>query len=364
MTILASSFSELSDFRIERSKLHDLKDILFICICGSICGEDDYVGIWMWACDNEAWLRRHLELKNGIPSHDTLMRVFRHLDYEEFSKCFVDFTSRLCELTSGEVVSIDGKCLCGSEDRRLGKKGIYMVGAWAEQNELLLGQVKVDEKSNEITAIPKLLDLLCIQGCTITIDAMGCQKEIAKAIVEKEANYVLAVKQNQKNLHEQIMRSFHSEKAGDSFTTTEKNHGRIEVRTCEVITDLKWIEEKMDWANLNSIVKVTASRTIVSENKQSEEVRYFICNQAFSAQKMLHAVRSHWGIENKLHWSLDVTFNEDNNRNRKDFAPANFSFVQRIALNLLKKETSKISLKHKRNRANRNNEFLQKILRI
>ena len=359
---MAKHFGELSDFRISRGKLYDLFEIIFMSVCAVICGEDDYVGIWMWSCDNKAWLGHYLLLPNGIPSHDTFRRVFQFLDYESFSKFFVNFTQDLCEISMGEIVSIDGKCLRGSKEKSLGKKGIYMVGAWANEAGMLLGQSKVADKSNEITAIPKLLELLVLKGCIVTIDSMGCQKEIAKAIVAQEADYVLALKGNQKQLEEQVERSFKCEKAADSFTTKEKNHGRIEVRKCEIISDLKWIEVAPEWKNLSTIVKVTSDRTIISEQKTSIDVRYFISSKVCSAEQMLHYVRSHWGIENNLHWALDVAFNEDNNRNRKDNAAQNFSFLNRIALNLLKKEDSKISLKHKRNKANRSPKFLEKVL--
>jgi predicted transposase YbfD/YdcC len=364
MELIRRNFGCLRDFRVLGRVDYDLLDIIFMSICAVICGEEDYVGIWDWSCDNEDWLRQHLVLENGIPSHDTFRRVFQFLDYESFSKCFVNFTRDFCELRLGEVVSIDGKCLRGSKDKSLGKKGIYMVGAWANAAGLLLGQVKVDDKSNEITAIPKLLGLLVLKGCTITIDSMGCQKAIASAIIEKEADYILALKGNQKLLKEQVERSFHCEEVEASFTTEEKSHGRLETRKCEVISDLKWIEEANEWKNLSAIVKITAQRTIISEQKTSTEVRYFIASQAFTAAQMLNFIRSHWGIENNLHWTLDVAFNEDNNRNRKDNSAQNFSFLNRIALNLLKKENTKISIKRKRNRANRSSEFLEKILRV
>lgn len=364
MELIRRNFGFLRDFRVLGRVDYDLLDILFMSICAVICGEEDYVGIWDWSCDNESWLRKYLAMDNGVPSHDTFGRVFQFLDYEEFSKCFVNFTKDFCELTMGEVVSLDGKCLRGSKDKSLGKKGIYMVGDWANEAGLLLGQVKVDDKSNEITAIPKLLELLVLKGCIVTIDSMGCQKAIASAIIEKEADYILALKGNQKSLEEQVERSFNCEKVQDSFTTEEKSHGRLETRKCEIISDLKWIEQVEEWKNLSAIVKVTAQRTIISEQKTSTEVRYFIASQVFTAEKMLKSIRSHWGIENNLHWTLDVAFNEDSNRNRKDNSAQNFSFLNRIALNLLKKENSKISIKRKRNKANRSPVFLEKILQV
>lgn len=364
MELIKECFGDMSDFRLSRKRLHSLIDIIFICICGVICGEEDYVGIRFWAVDNEQWLKQYIGLANGIPSDDTFRRVFQLLDYQEFSKCFISFTNRISTLSLGEVVSIDGKCLRGSKENKSGKKGIYMVGAWANKNQVLLGQEKVEEKSNEITCIPKLLELLVLKGCIITIDAMGCQRDIAQKIVEKEANYILAVKGNQPSLESQIIRSFEFQEPLSTHKIEKKAHGRLETRTCEVITDLKWIEEKENWKDLNTIIKVSSKRHIISENKITENVRYFISNQVFNAEKMLYCIRSHWGIENNLHWQLDISFHEDMNRNRTLNAAANFSFLNRIALNVLKKDESKMSIKHKRNKANRDNEYLKTVLNI
>jgi predicted transposase YbfD/YdcC len=362
MELIKESFKDMPDFRVQGRKLHSLLDIIFITICGVICGEEDFVGIRMWAEDRADWLRQHIGMENGIPSDDTLRRVFQFLDYEAFGKCFIDFTQRFCKLSGGEVVSIDGKCLRGSKDNRLGKKGIYMVGAWANGNGLLLGQEKVGDKSNEITAIPKLLDMLVLKGCTVTIDAMGCQTGIAQKIVGAGAGYLLDVKGNQPTLGADIERSFDMLPPASSFETLEKDHGRIEKRTCQVITDLKWIEQKEEWAGLSAIVKITSERTVVVGAATTTDIRYFIAGQPFTAEQMLARARSHWGIENQLHWILDVVFHEDLNRSRRENAAANFSFVQRTALNLIKKEPSKISVKHKRHKANRSDKFLEAIL--
>jgi predicted transposase YbfD/YdcC len=362
MHLFTEHFGGLRDVRLSRKKLHSLHDILFICICGVICGEEDFVGIEMWAEDNEGWLAEQLDLKHGIPSHDTLNRVFQLIDYEEFSRCFISFTGSMCKLSGGDIIAIDGKCLRGTKDKTLGKNGLYMVGAWASGQQVLLGQERVEDKSNEITAIPKLLECIAIKGCTLTIDAMGCQREIAEQIIDKEAHYVLSVKGNQASLEEQIQRSFGTETAQSSIEKHEKDHGRIETRKVEVITDLKWIEEPEKWKNLNTLIKITSERTIVAENKTTHDVRYFIASQDLNAEEALRIVRSHWGIENQLHWSLDVTFNEDQCRTRTKNAAENLSFIRRIALNLLKKENTKISLKHKQHKANRSNMYLQKIL--
>jgi predicted transposase YbfD/YdcC len=362
MAKLIEIFSKVPDFRLNRKKVHSLVEIIFMSICGVICGCQDYVAIHLWAKDNEEWLRKYISLSNGVPSDDTFRRVFRYLDYEAFNRCFIEFTSHLGNLTEGEVIAFDGKCLRGSKDKSKGTNGIYVLGAWASKNKLLLGQLKVGEKTNEIVEMPKLLDILAIKGCLVTADALNCQKEIAKKIVEKEADYLLAVKGNQGELYRQIEQSFVLEKAVSSQETIEKNHGRIEKRTCEVIDNLKWIEVKDEWKNLTTIVKITSQRTILSENKQTFDTRYFICSADLTADKILEASRSHWGIENTLHWTLDVTFQEDSKRNRMDNSAVNFAFLRRITLNLLKKEESKISIEHKRLKANRDSTFLEKVI--
>jgi len=364
MDYLLQSFSSLPDFRINRKKLHDLTEIVFMSICGVICGCDDYVSIKSRADDNILWLRQYLVLANGVPSDDTFRRIFQFLDYESFNCCFIDFTNGLSNLTDGEVISFDGKCLRGSKDKRLGKVGVYMMGAWASQNKLLLGQLKVDEKTNEMIVMPQLLEILSIKGCIVTADALNCQKVIAEKIVEKEADYILAVKGNHPILETQIVQSFELETPTTECTTYDKDHGRIEKRTCQVLTNLRWIDQKEEWKDLTSIVRVISERTIISENKISVDVRYFISNQAFTAEKMLSSIRHHWGIENTLHWSLDVAFDEDRKRNRIDNSAINFSFLRRITLNLIKQEPSKMSIAHKRLKANRNPEFLYKIIDI
>lgn len=238
-----------------------------------------------------------------------------------------------------------------------------MMGAWASQNKLLLGQLKVDEKTNEMIVMPQLLEILSIKGCIITADALNCQKAVAEKIVEKEADYILAVKGNHPILEAQIIQSFELETPTTECISYDKDHGRIEKRICQVLTNLAWIDQKEDWKNLTSIVKIISERTIISENKTSIDTRYFISNQVFTAEKMLSSVRLHWGIENSLHWSLDVTFDEDRRRNRMDNSAVNFSFLRRITLNLIRQEPSKMSIAHKRLRVNRNPEFLSQIIK-
>jgi predicted transposase YbfD/YdcC len=284
------------------------------------------------------WLKTFLELPNGVPSHDTFGRVFARLNPEQFQKCFLEWVQAVSEITGGQVIAIDGKVLRGSCERVLGKAGIDMVSAWATANHLVLGQVKVDDKSNEISAIPKLLQVLEIAGCIMTIDAIGCQTEIAQAIVDLDADYGLAVKKNQGHLYEDIQGLFAAAKEvnfkdvpHDYYKTTDKGHGRLEIRQCWTIADAKlvdYLRNRAGWPNLRTIVKVVAERQVNGETTLDEH--YFISSLDGDARHMLQAVRSHWGIENALHWVLDIAFNEDHQRVRKDNAPENFAIKMRL----------------------------------
>ncbi len=364
-------FQALDDPRIDRTKRHNLLDIVTIAICGTVCGADNWVDIELFGNCKEEWFKSFLELPNGIPSHDTFGDVFARLDPEQFQGCFIEWVQAVARLTQGEVVAIDGKTVRRSHDRTLGKRAIHMVNVWASANGLALGQAKVDEKSNEITAIPKLLQLLDLAGCIVTIDAMGCQTEIARGIVEAEADYLLAVKENQGNLYEDVRDLFQgAEEFGfegvpyDFARTVNKNHGRIETRLCWVITDptcLDYIQNRQQWANLNAVVKVTAHRE--TGEGTSVQSRYYITSLAGQAKTLLEATRSHWSIENNLHWSLDVTFREDLSRVRKDHGPQNLAVLRQIALNLLKKETTlKRGIQGKRHKAGWVEDYLLKVL--
>ena len=364
-------FSKVTDPRKDRTKDHKLIDIISIAICAVICGAEGWTDIENFGNRKRLWLETFLELPNGIPSHDTFGRVFSMINAEQFQLAFFEWVWAVNDIIQGQIVNIDGKCLRGSDDKKLGKRAIYMVSAWAEANEIVLGQRKVDEKSNEITAIPELLKLLAISGCIVTIDAMGTQTNIAKTIQEAKADYVLSVKENQGHLFEDISVLFAVDQANDfkyaSFEykkTVNKGHGRIEIRECWSTSNpayLNLIRRAENWVGLQSIAMVICTRII--GDKVTKDVRYYISSLPSNAERILHAVRKHWSIENKLHWVLDVALNEDHSRVRKDQAPENLAVLRRIALNLLKQEkTAKGGIHAKQLQAAWNEDYLLKVL--
>jgi len=364
MPTVINYFIELEGPRVDRTKDHLLEDIIFITIAAVICGSETWNEIEDYGKSKENWLKTLLKLPNGIPSHDTFNRFFSALDSDKFEAVFLSWVKDLAKITNGDIVSIDGKTLRGSRDKG-SKRAIHMVSAWSKLNQISLGQLKVDDKSNEITAIPRLLDVLELKDCLVTIDAMGCQREIAEKIVEKGADYILAVKGNQGTLLSNIEDTVRFATPTSEDIDEDFGHGRIETRKCTLYSDLSNIEKVEHWKKLTSIVKVESSRYHKSDGKEEKETRFYITSSAETAQIISNAVRSHWGIENKLHWQLDVSFNEDKSRKRAGNAAQNFSMINRIALNMVKNESSKKrSVRGKRLDAGWNNEYLLKILKI
>jgi len=357
-------FAELRDPRVERNREHLLEEILLIAIAAVLSGAESWNDIADYGEAKLEWLKTFLSLPSGIPSHDTFNRVFAALDPEEMEKGFVAWVSSIARLTAGEVVAIDGKALRGT--RETGKKTlVHMVSAWAESNGLVLAQRKVDEKSNEMTTIPKLLDALELAGTVVTIDAMGCQREIAGRIVEKKADYVLAVKGNQGLLSEQVKDSFLLLESDAVAEEIDCGHGRVERRRCSVITDLSLIEKAAEWTSLQGLVRIEAERYHKVSGKTEREIRYYITSLRPAAAHLNHVIRQHWGIENKLHWVLDVGFGEDLSRKRAGHAAQNFSILNRIALNLLKQDkSSQRGIKGKRLKAAWDQPYLLKLLGI
>jgi predicted transposase YbfD/YdcC len=358
-------FSTIEDPRVNRQKRHQLQDIFFISICAMICGADNWVAIEEFGLAKEKWFTELLGLENGIPSHDTFGEVYAAIDTDQFSVCFSRWVADLANLTEGEVIAIDGKCLRRSLDKASKKAAIYMVSAWAQQNNLVLGQVKVDDKSNEITAIPKLLSRLDIAGAVITIDAMGCQKKIAEQIKRQGGDYVFSLKGNQGNLHDDVKTFFTSSLSpAVACVSYDGDHGRIETRSIRATDDIAWLQKRHDWKSLQSIIAVTAKREI--DNKVTEETRYFISSlDANDPKRLERVVRAHWSIENNLHWILDIAFDEDSNRTRKGHSAENLAVIRHIALNLIKAEKkSKVGVKIKRLKAGWDNDYLLRILGV
>ncbi len=363
-------FESLPDPRIDRQKLHHLIDIISISICAALCGAEGWTDVAEFGKAKKDWFQTFLELPNGIPSHDTFGRFFSLLDPQAFQDTFLQWVQSVNDLFKGQVVAIDGKCLRRSHDHGKGKAAIYMVSAWATANQLVLGQVKTDEKSNEITAIPKLLRALEVKGCIVTIDAAGCQKGIATQIRSQGADYVLALKGNQGNLREYVEDYFTTARVNDFHgvphdyhETIDGGHGRVEIRRHWSIEQFRDFPGKAAWKDLCSIGMVESERHTGSE--VTLDCRYYISSLPADAKQFAASVRAHWGVENGLHWCLDVGFREDDCRVRQGNASENFAVVRHIALNLLKKERSfKGGLRAKRLKAGWDQDYLIKILGV
>jgi predicted transposase YbfD/YdcC len=367
---LAEHFGELKDPRIDRQKLHSLTDILVITICAAICGADGWVAVERFGKAKKSWLQQFLALSNGIPSHDTFGRFFSILDPAVFREAFISWVTAVSQVSAGEVIAVDGKTLRRSFDTASEKAALHMVNAWATDAGVALGQLATEAKSNEITAIPKLLELLHVKGCIVTIDAMGCQKAITEKIVDKEADYVIACKGNQGTLHQDVKKFFEwaiSTCALDKpilryAETTDGDHGRIEVRRYWATDEIHWLENKEAWKGLSTIAVAEAERTCKGETTLDR--RYFISSLPLTRMNdIVSAIRAHWRVENGLHWVLDVAFREDDSRVRTGHATENLGIVRQIALNLLKQETSaKVGVATKRLMAGWDHAYLAKVL--
>lgn len=362
---ISEHFGNISDPRADNHR-HPLLSIITITILAVLCGADDWTEVELFGRSKRAWLETFLDLPQGIPSHDTFGRVFRVIDPEEFRASFRSWVQAQCQKVEG-VVAIDGKTIRRSKDGTLGKSAIHMVNVWAVENGLVLAQDKVDDKTNEITVIPSLLELLDLTDTIVTIDAIGCQTDIAETILEQEADYVLAVKENQTTLYEDLVESFADvppDVTLDYHRTVNKGHGRIEIRECWVTAEpdiLAFINDYKLWPGLASLVKVTSQRQIQGES--SQETRYFISSLSPDAERLLATVRAHWQIENGLHWVLDMAFREDENRTRKGHAPENLALIRHLTLNLLKQDTTiKAGIKAKRKRAGWDHDYLLALL--
>ena len=375
---LTTAFAEVPDPRVERTRWHNLTDILVIALCAVLCGAEAFTDMEDWGHAKEAWLRERLALPHGIPSHDTFNRVFARLDPDAFTTCFLRWVEALRQPTQGQIVALDGKTLRHSFDRAGGRGAIHVVSAWAAANRLVLGQVKVDEKSNEITALPALLALLDVQGCIVTIDAMGCQKEIAAQIVAQQGDYVLALKGNQGTLFEDVQLFLDDVAAGhlpavacQEHGTFDADHGRQEWRHAWVTDEGAWLRERHGpetWAGLTSIGMVEARRRNGGPGTPfTVERRYFIsslgADTTEAAARFATAVRGHWGIENSVHWVLDIAFREDDCRVRTDHAPQNLATLRHLALNLLRRDrTAKRGIKNRRLKAGWDERYLEQLL--
>lgn len=363
---LRTFFGDITDPRIARCKKHLLCDIIGIALCSMIGGAEGFEDMEEYAKEKEAFLRTFLELPNGIPSHDTINRVFQVISPVEFAGCLVKWGKALVGFLKGKQVCLDGKTLRGAGNGRGKNAGLVLLSAWVSGQGLTLAQSQVEEKTNEITVLPEVLKSLDLEGCLVSVDAMGCQKEIASQIVRQKGDYLLALKGNQGELHEQVrdfMQRFKNTDQVACAQHTDIGHGRIETRRCYLSGELSWIENAPQWPSLKTLLMVESSREFKNSTKKTEtETRYYISSRRATPEEMAQAVRNHWGIENQLHWYLDVAFNEDFCRARSGHAAQNLSTLRKIILQLLLKAPSKASVKRKRLKAAWNDDFLLKLI--
>lgn len=368
MADFMAHFTVIEDPRIERCKKHALLDILFLTVSAVLSGAQGWEAIEDFGHAKLEWLRRFVQLANGVPRHDTIARVMGRLEPEALQKCFFGWMHDVTEAIDGNVIAIDGKTIRNSFDKASRKNALHMVNAWSCAGGVALGQVKTSEKSNEITAIPRLLELLEIKKCIITIDAMGCQKNIAEDILSKKADYLLGVKKNQPALHSDFIQYFEGHllqreklppKVG-VFEATDKAHGRIETRRCWQSTELSYLPSTKEWKGARSVLRVECERQM--ENKTSREVRYFISSLPLNPERALSAVRQHWFVENQLHWVLDVTFGEDKSRIRRGDAPENMGVLRRLALNICRKCANGVSNPRKLRKAAWDDDFREALI--
>ena len=365
---IVNIFKDIPDPRRGNAIVYDLVEILIISILAILCGAEYFTEMELFGREKEVWLRKFLKLEHGIPSHDTFCDVYSALEPEAITKLFARWVETIRQKISGEIVALDGKTICGSRDIPKNKKAAHIVSAWAATNRLVLGQLACEEKSNEITAIPQLLELLEIKGCIVTIDAMGTQTKIAEKIVDKGADYILSVKENQPRLHADIALYFQTE--GETLTDrakiAEKSHGRYETREMVISKDIEWLDPEKRWKGLAGIGMLTSTRQKVGAGEVQSAVHYFIFSvKDANAQRILLAKRNHWGVENALHWALDVAYNEDNCRARADNAAVVFNLMRHLSLNLLSQEkSSKGGIKSKRLRCALSTHYLERVLHI
>jgi len=356
-------WESLEDPRTGNAALHDLHDLLMIALCTVLCGGENATDMAEFAKAKEPLLRGFLRLANGVPSHDTFSRLFRLLDPEKFGAAFQRFMAAFSQQCQG-VVAIDGKVLRRSHDRASGKSALHMVSAWGCEQRMVLGQIATDAKSNEITAVPKLLAMLSLKDTIVTVDALNCQRAIAQQIIDQGGDYALALKDNQKTLHADV-RLFLNDPTTTGITaarTVDGDHGRIETRTAMVSTDIEWLQKLHQWPGLGAIGMVTRVRE--TAEKTTCETAYYLLSTAFSPERFLEVIRAHWGVENRLHWRLDVVMNEDQDRSRLGNGPHNLAVLRHMAMNVMQKDGEKGSLRGKIKRAGWNDAYLTKLLTL